>query len=83
MKMNLVVIVGQIKIVVYDDIKNSFFEIVLSRNNYKRLTINNNLWVAFMGLDEENILLNISSIEHDPSEAKNLKLSKIDYNWNK
>ena len=27
MKMNLVVIVGQIKIVVYDDIKNSFFEI--------------------------------------------------------
>ena len=52
-----------------------------SRNNYKRLTINSGLWVAFKGVDKNNILLNVASIEHDPSESEDIDIIKIKYDW--
>lgn len=81
MVMNLVVPTGKIEVVIYDEEKCEFLRIVLSRSNYKRLTIMPGLWVAFKGLAEENLLLNIASIEHDPSEANNLDLEEIKYDW--
>ena len=82
--LNLVVILGSIKFVVYDSSAKEFFEIILGPNNYARLTVEPGLWVAFEGLGErENMLLNISSLEHDPEEAENIDLSKIYYLWDK
>jgi dTDP-4-dehydrorhamnose 3,5-epimerase len=88
MILNIVVPVGKIKFVIYDDRLDSdtsgqYFEIILSaRENYQRLTIQPGLWVAFEGLgDDENLLLNIASIKHDPSEAENCAVDsgKIKY----
>ena len=81
MTLNLVVPVGEIEFVVYNENKNTFFSVKLSQNNYQRLTINPDLWVAFRGIDENNILLNLASIEHDPKEAISKDLKSIKYEW--
>jgi dTDP-4-dehydrorhamnose 3,5-epimerase len=79
MTLNLVVVIGEIEFVVYDD--NRFYGVKLSKNNYQRLTVEPGLWLAFRGLDSENMLLNLASIEHDPNESENVDLDIINYNW--
>ncbi|WP_419770611.1 MAG: WxcM-like domain-containing protein [Candidatus Marinarcus sp.] len=83
MTLNLVVPIGAIEFVIYDEESKEFFSIKLSQNNYKRLTVKPTLWVAFRGIEEHNMLLNLASIEHDPNEAINVVLSDIDYRWSK
>ena len=81
MILNLIVPVGEIKFVIYNDNTNEFFSIQLSRNNYQRLTIKPNLWLAFKGINDENMLLNIASIEHNPNESISAELTSINYEW--
>lgn len=89
MILNLIVPVGEIGFVLFDDragsnTKGDFFEIVLSRENYFRLTVPPGIWMAFFGKGKgENVLLNIASILHDPSESENLPLENeyIRYSW--
>lgn len=81
MTLNLVVPVGEIEFVVYDENSKEFFSVKLSKNNYQRLTVKPNLWMAFRGVGEYNMLLNLASVEHDPSEAVNKELSDIPYEW--
>jgi dTDP-4-dehydrorhamnose 3,5-epimerase len=83
MTLNLIVPVGEIEFVVYNEETKEFFSVKLSQNNYQRLTVKPNLWMAFRGLSEYNILLNLASIEHDPNEAVNIDLEGINYEeWN-
>lgn len=79
MTLNLIVINGAIRFVVFDEI--DFFEVILSKDNYQRLTIPPNKWLAFQGLDAHNTLLNIANIEHQPDEAINQALSTFNYEW--
>jgi len=79
MTLNLVVVIGEVEFVVYDG--DDFFNVKLSKKNYQRLTVKPNLWLAFRGLDDENILLNLASIEHDPNESKNVDLDIFNYSW--
>ena len=81
MILNLVVPLGEIEFVVYDEVANKYFSIKLSQNNYQRLTIQPTLWMAFRGIEESNMLLNIASIVHNPNEATNIDLNKIKYDW--
>lgn len=81
MTLNLVVPVGEIEFVVYNEDIKEFFNVKLSQNNYQRLTVKPNLWMAFQGVGEYNMLLNLASIEHDPNEAVNIELSEINYEW--
>jgi dTDP-4-dehydrorhamnose 3,5-epimerase len=85
MTLNLVVIAGVVRFVVYDNNKKTFQEFILSRNSkeqYKRLTIPSGFWMAFQGLTEgENLLLNIADIEHEPSESINKEIHEIKYEW--
>ena len=81
MTLNLVVPIGEIEFVIYDESNNNFFEVILSKDNYQRLTIKPNVWMAFRGKDEYNMLLNIANIEHDPNEAITKELSEIKYEW--
>lgn len=81
MILNIIVISGEIDFVVYDEDSKDFYNVRLSRDNYQRLTIDPGLWMAFRGLTEENMLLNIANIEHNLSEATNKDLSKISYEW--
>ena len=81
MTLNIVVPVGNIEFVVYDENSKEFFSTKLSHNNYQRLTVKAGLWMAFKGLDKYNMLLNLSSIEHDPNEAINIGIEEIKYGW--
>ncbi|MDO8455094.1 MAG: WxcM-like domain-containing protein [Sulfurimonas sp.] len=81
MTLNLVVAIGEIEFVVYDDVINQFFNVRLSQNNYQRLTVAKGLWVAFRGIGENSMLLNLASMEHDPSEAKSIAIDEIKYEW--
>ena len=81
MTLNLVVPLGEIKFVVYDENIKEFFSVKLSKNNYQRLTIQAGLWTAFIGMEKSNILLNLASIEHNPNEAINMELDAVKYDW--
>jgi dTDP-4-dehydrorhamnose 3,5-epimerase len=81
MTLNLVVAVGTIEFVVFDNYLKEFFSVQLSQSNYQRLTIKPNLWMAFRGLEKDNILLNLASIEHNPNEEINIDLKEIAYEW--
>lgn len=77
MTLNLMVPEGKIQIAVYNGV--DFFTTTLSTQNFQRLTVKPNLWFAFKGLSERNIMLNVASHVHDPSESETLSLSDIDY----
>ena len=80
MTCNLIVPHGNIRIIVHDGREKinwilPLIDIVLGNSNYSRITIPPGFWVAFEGVGEgSNLLLNVASIEHDPSEAKNKPL---------
>ena len=88
MVLNLIVPIGAVQFVIYDDRVNSstynqFFSVELSQKNYQRLTIPAGVWMAFKGIGEDlNMLLNLASIEHDPNEAISKELTHINYTWN-
>ncbi|MEK6624328.1 MAG: dTDP-4-dehydrorhamnose 3,5-epimerase family protein [Bdellovibrionota bacterium] len=88
MILNLVVPIGKIRFVLFDDRAKSptyhrFNEFTLSRANYARLTVPPGVWMAFQGTsNNENILLNLASIEHDPGESENKEIEEIPFNWN-
>lgn len=85
--LNVVVPVGAIRFVIYDDRQESptsgrFLDVTLGGANHVRLTVSPGLWMAFQGMDEEiNLLLNISNEEHDPTEADNIDLDAIPFIW--
>ena len=83
MPLNLVVVHGIVKFVVYDEREKCFDEIILSpESNYQRLTLAPGLWMAFHGMGEEvSIVMDIIPEPHDPSEADNVELSEIDYHF--
>lgn len=81
MTLNLIVPVGEIEFVVYDENSKEFFSVMLSQKNYQRLSVAPGLWMAFRGLDENNLLLNLASIEHDPSEALTCDINEIKYEF--
>ena len=88
MSLNLVVIVGSIRFVVYDDREKSQTFGLTSEHtigpeaNYCRLTVSPGLWVAFEGKsDRTSILLNVSDILHDPEEIDRRELHEIYFQW--
>tara|TARA_B100000767_G_C19391998_1_gene380223 strand:+ start:112 stop:513 length:402 start_codon:yes stop_codon:yes gene_type:complete len=79
MTLNILVPFGEVEFVIHDGL--NFLNIKLSKNNYHRLSIKPKLWVAFRGLDNSNMLLNLASHLHDPEESENLPLNQINYKW--
>jgi len=84
---NLIVPVGTVRFVIYDDRIDSesiglFQEVIMSIDNYSRLTVPPMVWLGFQGVNsEDSILLNISNIPHDPNEMDKKDLNNIDFNW--
>ena len=79
MTLNIIVPFGSIQFVVYDEANTQSLKIVLSNENYQRLTIKPGRWFCFTGLDESNLLLNIASCEHDPDESIKVNLNTFSY----
>lgn len=88
MTCNFIVPIGNIKIVVFDDRKNSpseneIHEFILSPKNYFRLTIPPNIWFGFSSLSkEDSFLINFADILHDPDEKIDKGQNFIEFkNW--
>jgi len=70
MFMNLLVPVGSIRFHLVVDSDNSVVHVELGETSYQRLLVPPGVWVAFEGLGPSiNLLMNLASIEHDPSES--------------
>jgi dTDP-4-dehydrorhamnose 3,5-epimerase len=91
MTLNLVVPIGLVRFVLFDDRKQSptyqvFNEFILGpTRDFRRLTVRPGIWMAFQGYDAgPNILLNVADIEHDPTEVERLPISNAiipAYHW--
>jgi len=85
MTLNLIVIRGEIRFMVHDEttgLMQSFHLTPDRPENYARLTVAPGLWMAFGGIAPgESTLLNIASIEHDPTEAQTRPLTDIAWHW--
>ena len=84
--LNLVVPVGEIKFFAYDeeqeDKHSKLSSFTLSEENYFRLTVPSGIWLAFKGLKERNMLLNVSDYSHDPSEVEAIEIENFPINLN-
>lgn len=90
MTLNIVVPIGEIRFVLYDDRtdslrQNEFAEVVLGNpGHYARLTVPPGIWMAFQGVAEgTSWLLNVADLPHDPAEADRCSLDEIPYDWSK
>lgn len=89
MIMNLVVPMGEIRFVIYDDREESpsrggYFDVSLSPANYHRLTVPPGVWLGFEGVGGgTNLLLNLADLEHDPAESENIPLESISFDWSR
>lgn len=90
MTLNYAVIVGKIKLVLYDDragskTKGDLMEIYTGVDNYSLITIPPGVWNGFKGIGTETaIIANCSDIPHDSKEIKRmdpLRNDLIKYNW--
>ena len=82
MKMNLVVPVGLVKFVFYEEKEKLFQEFILGSENYCRLSVPPGIWFGFKGMDKNlNLVMNISDLEHDPNEVQRKDISEIVYEW--
>ena len=87
MTLNLIVPSGKVKFVFFDDRREAqsygnYSEVILSKENFCRLTVPPMVWMGFLGLDNEtSIVLNIASIEHSPDEVEKKEFGQIIYNW--
>jgi dTDP-4-dehydrorhamnose 3,5-epimerase len=80
MTLNIVVPVGSIRFVIYNE--QQFKEVIISRKNYIRLTVPPMLWFGFQAVgDETAILMNVASIEHDPDEVERKDIESFDFDW--
>ena len=87
MTLNLVVPIGAIRFIIYDDRDDSpsrdqFYEVTLSRKNYFRLTVPPMVWMGFQCVGNVTaMLLNIANIPHVPNEADKKEIKEIKFDW--
>jgi dTDP-4-dehydrorhamnose 3,5-epimerase len=89
MTLNYAVIDGMIKLVLYDERKDSetqgnIMEIFVGEENYMLIKIPPHIWNGFKGIGEKKaIVANFSSIAHDPKEIfrKDPFTEDIPYDW--
>lgn len=75
MQMNLVVPVGSVRFYLHDEVTGKTTAHTLGQENYARLTVPPGFWMAFQGMGHGlNLVCNLASIEHDPTEAVNMPL---------
>ena len=90
MTLNYAVIIGEIKLVLYDDRKNSsskgnLMEIYSSPENYKLITVPPLVWNGFKTVGSKPaIVANCSTLPHQSNEILRKKPDddSIPYNWN-
>jgi dTDP-4-dehydrorhamnose 3,5-epimerase len=89
MKLNYAVPYGNIKLVLYDDRKNSpskgeIMELFIGPDNYKLITIPPKVWNGFKCIgNKTSIVANCATISHNPDEIIRIDPfdNDIPYDW--
>ena len=90
MILNYAVVMGNIKLVLYDDrpdsiTKGGMMELFIGDNNYCLVKIPPMVWNGFKGVGTQTaIVANCSTIPHDPAEIERMDpfAQDIPYDWN-
>lgn len=91
MVLNYAVVVGLIKLVLYDDrpeshTKGQIQELILGESNYCLVKVATGIWNGFKGLGKSpSIVANCPNIPHDPAEIGRIDPydNPIPYDWTK
>ena len=91
MTLNYAVVIGEIKLVLYDSrqdskTKGQVQEFFLSQKNYKLISVPPLIWNGFMGIGESTaIVANCADLPYDDTEIERKSESDPDigYEWNK
>jgi len=81
MTLNLMVLLGQIRFVIFEEDRSSFHEFLIDSSENTRLTIKPGLWLAFQAIKSDAILINIANMAHDPAEQEIKNLNELNFNW--
>ena len=82
MHMNLVVPVGSVKFVFYQEEATSFREEEIGEENYSLISVPPGIWFGFKGTStSKSIVLNIANITHQPDEVSRMDQSQFNYKW--
>ena len=80
MTMNLVVPVGNVQFIFYNNNKKLIDNIIIGEKNYSRITVPPKIWFGFKGLSSStSYILNVSDVSHDPSEIERKPLSFLNF----
>ncbi|WP_205676468.1 dTDP-4-dehydrorhamnose 3,5-epimerase [Alteromonas portus] len=75
MTLNLITCYGEVLFYFVHPQSGEIFKIMISSKNNIRLTVRPGIWFCFEGVGiSSNLVLNIASIAHDPSESENRPL---------
>jgi dTDP-4-dehydrorhamnose 3,5-epimerase len=81
MTMNIIVPIGNVRFVFFNESEGFRVE-EIGVDNYARMTVPPGIWFGFQGLGiNQSLLLNISSILHDPTEVERRELHTFNFNW--
>ena len=84
MTMQLIVPIGEVKFVFFDEKFNKYKEIILSEKNVKVLTVPPNILFGFKGIKKgKSLLANLSNIVYDDKEVINYPIKYLKYDWKK
>jgi dTDP-4-dehydrorhamnose 3,5-epimerase len=79
--MNIIVPIGNVRFVFFNESEGFRVE-EIGVDNYVRMTVPPGIWFGFQGLGiNQSLLLNISSILHDPTEVERRELHTFNFNW--
>lgn len=85
MTLNFVVPVGAVQVMVYNDAGEAKGDWIIgpeAPGTHGRLTVPPGLWVAFGGVTRaQNIVMNVASIPHDPTESDRQPMEAFPWNW--
>ena len=81
MTLNLTCIVGEVRFVFSENLKE-FESIILNEKNLYRLTILPKVWFAFEGLYKPfSVVNNVADIVHNPNEVERKDLNQVNFIW--
>ena len=75
---------GSVKFVLFDEEFNKYDEITIGHNlKYSKILIPKNIWYAFKGISDKNLIVNALKKRHSVCKMFNLNLknNKITYKW--
>jgi len=83
MTQNLVVPMGQIKLVTYDAAIHEVDEVILGTNAYQLVVIPPMIWYGFQGLaDPESLIVNCADLPHSATEVDRLPIDNVTIPYN-